>query len=161
YYRAAGARYQSALVISQVLQLEINMVLVGSYAEDAGTPSKIIEDNLSAFDGNMYGLVQAAANVDVAQMTAAMAAALPKFQEASAMLDKAIKDIGANAQLSQKVIAVADILLLAFNIYEVWNAPVAGGGAAAGEGPQLGQVFAGGTATMARGVSMAAVIEAA
>jgi hypothetical protein len=93
-------------------------------------------------------------------MRVALDAAIPIFETTYQRLDKAITDIKKNAELSRKVIAVADILLIAISIYQVWRTPTIKdpSGPRPGFFPSFVQIYANGNAAIS-GISAAALTD--
>jgi hypothetical protein len=146
----AGAAYQAVLAAITAEQLEINLFMVAGYADQAGAPSGAIIAALEQFAKAMAPLAEALRTEDPQKIAKAMQDARPVFQKAQAALHKGIENIKDGAALSKKVIAAADILMIAINIYQVWKIPTmpgVGGGGGSASAPAIGQVFAGGTAT--------------
>jgi hypothetical protein len=155
----AGASYQATLIAIHVMHLQANLLIVCGYADQAGVPTGVILDNLDQFQKHMLPLMSALNSLDVEKMRTAFDKARPDFQATEAALDKAITDIGVGEKLSRKVIAVADLIMLAFSAYQVYKMPTIAGGGGPGPPPAFGRVYAGGVATGVSSLSAAQLAE--
>ena len=102
--------------------------------------------NLLQFESAMPPLLDAVGTLDVERMRDALEKAAPVIQLTQDRLVKAIPDIGRGAEISRKIIKVADLLMLALGGYQVLRS----GGIGGPPGPTLPptgavRVFAGGT----------------
>jgi len=157
----AGSKYQAAMLGAELLHLQVNLFIVAAYADAAGMPSGAIEKALLGFEGRMKPLTDAMATFNIETMRTARARASSDLQQVQEELARALTDLDANIVLSNRVIAVADILMLALSIYQVWRIPVRNTpGGPPSSPPPVGRIFAGGTASAINTVDLALVVEA-
>jgi hypothetical protein len=161
--RRAGARYDAALISTELLHLQVNCFIVAAYADAAGTPIRTIVENLARFEARVSPMLDALQTFDVDKMRLARARIAPDLQQMDAELLRALTDIYVGAALSKKVIQVADVLMFALSMYQVFRMPTVGGPpASSGSGPSgLILAYAGGqTRSKASALQIATAIEA-
>jgi hypothetical protein len=132
--KRAGAAYASALVLSQLWQLYVNIALVSDWADEMGVSSDLTDrpeqnplaKRLVDFenDSAIIALTQASLDADAPAMMAALPAGSRAYERHVTGLDRWIASIKRGAVLSKKVIQVADITLIAISLYQVWKMPV-------------------------------------
>jgi hypothetical protein len=159
----AGGRYQAAMLGAELLHLQVNLFIVAGFADESGVPSATIAKSLNGFEARMKPLLDAMATFRIETMRTARARATPDLQQVQEELARALTVIDANLALSNKVIKVADILIIALSIYQAWRIPVRNnpGGPSSSSPPRVGKSFANGTATaIVNTVDLASMVEA-
>ncbi|NUQ79231.1 MAG: hypothetical protein HUU21_37435 [Polyangiaceae bacterium] len=128
--KRAGDAYTGVFVLSQLWQLYINIAVATDAADAAGVPSGILAKRLVYFekDEAILALTQAGLDANVPAMHSALPAARSAFALHVESLDTWIASIHRGEFLSKKVIAVADMTMIAISIYQVWKLPAVSGG---------------------------------
>lgn len=159
--RQAGLRYQAALVVTQIVEMRVNVLLVADAADEMGQDSDQIESEITSYEDDMLALTEAALSFEEAKLVAAMPGGLEKLQRWVGRLDEWILALGKGAKLSKKVIQIADLVMIAISIYQVAKIPVVSAGGGSAGPPTIAFGTSGGVAAAARfdAVSMAAALE--
>lgn len=113
------------------MNLQVNVLIVAGYADVAGTPIGKIEENYEQFVTAMTPLLDAVSTFDVEKMRDAVEKAAPVIKLTQERLVQAIPNIARGAEISRKIIKVADLLMLALSGYQVLK----GGGIGGPRGP--------------------------
>lgn len=165
--RRAGDWFTGVIAATSMMQLDVNIALQTAWADALGVASGDLEkaagiwskaDWPYAEDPDIRALTQAALNVNVPKMVATFPAASVRYQHYVKSLDRFIAETKRGDVLSKKVVKVADIVMIAISIYQVWKAPVISANGALAPPTVLG-VLPGGAA-LGGTASLASVAEA-
>lgn len=143
--REAGALYQSVMLGSALVVLELDLALVSDWADEQGQYSLQLARQLRDYDEDMRPLLEAMQNSEGALPAPVLADAVTKYQKWALFLDRWVQSIKAGAKLSAEVIAVADVLMLAASAYEAAQALPR-----VGDPPAVLGIASGGTVVAAR-----------
>lgn len=115
----AAARYQAALVVSQLVMLEINLVTIGDFADQAGEYPDRIVDNISNYDLAMHPLLSAAMSLNPHRLVAALPEGTKKYADWVAFANRWATAVGAGARISEKTIRLLDAIMVVFAVRQL------------------------------------------
>ena len=113
-----GFAYESLLFLVQETQLETNFLIVSSFAQAAGVPFGQINKNFEILEATLQPFVQRVLKGTPRDLADVLDAARPAFEQLTNVLNAAIPAIQKNAELSKKVVRVADLAVLALSFYQ-------------------------------------------
>jgi hypothetical protein len=131
----AGARYQAALVVTQMVMLEVNLVTIGDHADQAGQNPEQIVSHISDYDEAMYPLLAAAMTLNPYRLAAALPEGARKYSEWVDFANRWGKAVGIGAKISERTILVLDGIMVVLAVRQL--AVLAAKGVAGGGGPPL------------------------
>lgn len=151
-FDAACARYEAAMIASQVSYLDVLYLAAADAAENAGAPWPTTEHAVRTHWTEMAPLRDSVVGFDREKMKRAAELGHDKFRQGREYLDKWIEALKLGTYLSKRAIAAADAIMIVHSIYKAGQA-IAG----AGRGgpplsfavPRLGGSAGGAAATVA------------
>ena len=143
-WREAGNLLQATLVATQLVVLEVNLVLVADWADQEGQSSFQIVSQISAYDADMMPLLAAALSEDPARLAAELPEGSRRFEKWLGSIDGWCAAVKRGSTLSHRVIQVLDGAMLVYGVRQA--AVVAAEAYAAGRPPPADALFPGGVA---------------
>lgn len=133
--RDAAARYQAALVVSQLVMLEVNLVIIGDFADQAGQYSKQIVAHIRDYDQAMRPLLEAAMSLESERLAAALSDGAKKYDEWVLFTSRWAAAVEGGARISQRTIRLLDTIMIVFAVRQL--AVLAARGVSGGGPPMM------------------------
>lgn len=118
-FHDAATRYEAALVVSQLVMLEVNLVIIGDVADQAGQYSKQIVGQLNGYHQAMRPLLDAAMSLDLQRLAAELPEGARKYADWVAFANQWSVAVGSGAKISERVIRILDAIMIVFAVRQL------------------------------------------
>lgn len=129
---AAGLELSRLMFSAQLMGLFTRVLSVAAFAQASGAPARPVAHAIDELDKLFGKTLDLASQDDPALFRAAVATAPLLVRRVEDLLAAAVPSIAANAEMTRKVMIAVQLASLAVSIYQVWRAPIAGGGSPGG-----------------------------